>query len=1033
MSKKKRAISILLAMCCVVMPIGGVITADAQPAGHIVGDLTPPQEERVSGFTAGLVSPDGSCYVPPFNTYFDDNPVYYFVTGDPMYAGLHGLTTPVFRDSGVYDATVVYSPRTTFTQGSLTITDVSHLPTAFFARPAAAANTRANATFFFDAGRFIDIDYFDSSNLSGNNTSIVGLYNSGGDPATIFFRRPEPTTNTMMRWRFSTPNNYIENVILDGSGINMSPPNGWGSGSDRGAYFVHVGTNSDSFVARDVVIQNIGSQNTSVNNGGILAGASGNQRNVALNVLRAVTGQRNFENLTVRNIMTTGTYAVIQLNNVRDTYFLNLNIVNPTAAGTGTAQHANAYPVKIEHNTTQPEIDNWLGGDVSNQRNIVFDGEFLVPNRGTAFDGVYIQDYRYRGILLPNNFAWALCRNANGSATNFALRVYNRKMSPIANNAALQLDTGYWFTEAAIATPNLQAQLNTINAVRNVAAPLTDGTPAPNIKMIANNTGQLSGFIIPSFTAPQTNIVALMQTAAPNTTLYPAVAHASNGGPAEFVPYIGQAGSMAFPEASHALIFNFDFKTPAGWTIEDAEDGAIVNFNRVNSGRNLFLISGLTSEPDVSITKSSAATVASGAALTFSLAVENTGNVPLTGLEITDILPAELTSPRQLVLPGGATGVISGPALNVALGVLAPGETAAITFEVTVYGTPGQIIRNTTIVSNDAVSDSGYADVIISDGGTTPIPTTPVPPTPTPPSPTPPTPAPPTPIPPTPVPPTPPTPAPPAPSPTTPSPSTPAPNPPIHPRPGPESDPDYYETKILGETAPPISSYHHAYMIGYAKDGTIRPNANITRAEAATIFFRLISDGHRAHIWSQENPFPDVARNQWFNNAISTLTGSNMLQGYRDGNFRPNQAITRAEFSALIVRVTGHSMYGTGSGFTDTEGHWAAGYIHAAQINGWVHGYADGGFRPDQYITRAEAAAFVNRALRRLPEHTEDLLAGMVTWPDNMNPNAWYYLYVQEATNSHYHEMKADGIHEMWMTLIAPRNWAVFERTDSNL
>ena len=230
-----------------------------------------------------------------------------------------------------------------------------------------------------------------------------------------------------------------------------------------------------------------------------------------------------------------------------------------------------------------------------------------------------------------------------------------------------------------------------------------------------------------------------------------------------------------------------------------------------------------------------------------------------------------------------------------------------------------------------------------------------------------------------------------------------------------------------------LSPYHYAYLIGYP-DGFVRPNNNITRAEVATIFFRLISDESRINVWSQSNPFPDVILQNWFNNAISTLTNANLLYGYPDGYFRPNQAMTRAEFAALIVRIMGErgAMATATNSFTDVSGHWGEAYISVAYMLGWVQGYGDGTFRPDRFISRAEVAALVNRALNRLPENPSDLLPGMVVWPDNMNPDAWYYLYIQEATNSHYHKMKADGIHETWTELITPREWWRLERPNSD-
>jgi len=222
---------------------------------------------------------------------------------------------------------------------------------------------------------------------------------------------------------------------------------------------------------------------------------------------------------------------------------------------------------------------------------------------------------------------------------------------------------------------------------------------------------------------------------------------------------------------------------------------------------------------------------------------------------------------------------------------------------------------------------------------------------------------------------------------------------------------------------------HHAFLIGF-EDGTIRPHAQVTRAQVATIFFRIMSDSDRAHYWMQTNPFPDVSLDQWFNNAISTTTNAGIFVGMPDGTFQPSRAVTRAELAATIVRYMGASTAETTPQFNDIAGHWAEEYINAAAAQGWIVGYEGlgGRFLPNQPITRAETAAIINRMLERLPEHSGDLLDNMRTWPDNASTSAWYYLYIQEATNSHYYVMKSDGIHEAWVELIRPeRPWQRLE------
>ena len=227
-----------------------------------------------------------------------------------------------------------------------------------------------------------------------------------------------------------------------------------------------------------------------------------------------------------------------------------------------------------------------------------------------------------------------------------------------------------------------------------------------------------------------------------------------------------------------------------------------------------------------------------------------------------------------------------------------------------------------------------------------------------------------------------------------------------------------------------FSSDHEAYLVGFP-DGTIRPNNTITRAEVATIIFRLLDDSYRTQIWRQSNPFSDVVSTNWFNNAVSTLTNADILTGFPDGTFRGNQAITRAEFVAIVARFLDDTNYTGADRFNDISGHWAREYINLAGQYDWIVGIGNGDFRPNQNITRAEAAAIINRMLERQPESAADLLPGMATWPDNANQNAWFYLYIQEATNSHDFEMKADGVHETWTEIREPRDWTVLERPNS--
>jgi len=237
-----------------------------------------------------------------------------------------------------------------------------------------------------------------------------------------------------------------------------------------------------------------------------------------------------------------------------------------------------------------------------------------------------------------------------------------------------------------------------------------------------------------------------------------------------------------------------------------------------------------------------------------------------------------------------------------------------------------------------------------------------------------------------------------------------------------------------GPNPEPAVLERQAYLIG-TTEGLIRPNVNITRAEVATIFFRLITDNARVTYWMQENSFPDVELQSWFNNAVSTMTNAGVFTGLPDGSFAPNQAITRAEMATAIVRFMEQTegVNLLGHHFDDISDHWAVEYINTAAVNGWVQGYTDGTFRPNQAITRAETAAMINRISGRLVERTEDLLSNMITWPDNANTSAWYYFYIQSATNSYRFTWRGtNGAFEHWISLIPARVWTVLERPDSS-
>ena len=216
---------------------------------------------------------------------------------------------------------------------------------------------------------------------------------------------------------------------------------------------------------------------------------------------------------------------------------------------------------------------------------------------------------------------------------------------------------------------------------------------------------------------------------------------------------------------------------------------------------------------------------------------------------------------------------------------------------------------------------------------------------------------------------------------------------------------------------------HYAYIVGYT-DGTVKPENNITRAEVATIFFRLLDEDVRSRYLTRANSFTDVDVNAWYNTPVSTMAAMGILSGRTATAFDPDAPITRAEIAAICARFSEGSP-ASGVYFSDISGHWAEDEIKRAASLGWISGYLNGAFAPDQSITRAEAMSIINRVLMRLPESVDDLLPGMKTWSDNANTKAWYYLAVQEATNSHDFVYK-NATYETWTALTRDPDWTQY-------
>ena len=218
---------------------------------------------------------------------------------------------------------------------------------------------------------------------------------------------------------------------------------------------------------------------------------------------------------------------------------------------------------------------------------------------------------------------------------------------------------------------------------------------------------------------------------------------------------------------------------------------------------------------------------------------------------------------------------------------------------------------------------------------------------------------------------------------------------------------------------------HFAYVIGYP-DGGVHPHATITRAETATVFFRLLTEKTRKDNLTKYHSFRDVPQGAWYNAAVATMAKLKIITGYPDGTFQPDAPVTRAEFAAIAARFDEKSARTTAS-FRDIYGHWAERHISRSAELGWIRGYTDNTFRPDQSITRAEAMALINRVLNRNPESKDDLLRSMNIFNDNLDTAKWYYLDVQEAANSHDFIRKANG-YEMWKKLRADPDWKALER-----
>ena len=231
-----------------------------------------------------------------------------------------------------------------------------------------------------------------------------------------------------------------------------------------------------------------------------------------------------------------------------------------------------------------------------------------------------------------------------------------------------------------------------------------------------------------------------------------------------------------------------------------------------------------------------------------------------------------------------------------------------------------------------------------------------------------------------------------------------------------------YTYSTIKKATPKLNTYDHlAYVQGYP-DGTVKPAGNITRAETAAILFRLMDNSSRKTYLSTKSGFRDVTASSWYNTYVATLNNAGVITDSANGYFRPNEAITRAELAAMLASFTETTR--AANYFDDVSAnHWAAKAIAICAKLGWITGYPDGSFRPDRNVTRAELMAMINRATGRAPKSADAFLPGMKTWSDN-TADKWYYLDVQEATNSHSYTVKGS---EAWTALTSDPNWSLYE------
>jgi len=575
--------------CMVLLVLGAVVGGALTPSSEVVAEGALPASVPTSDFIISNTN-SSDVYVEPTNSATNAAVVqYFFVTYNTAYT--NGAVEMVKYNGESYPATVMLLTETTMsgvghpsnTPWSVTGASLGPFGSGF--------NAAANTTYFFDEGNFVDDSNVYNYKLTATNSAIVGLKkDANGEPLTKIYKAPYHSQTGNMaayngylpRFMASQADAYLENIIFDGMGYDMGP-NGGGLSSTatgRGEFFWLVDGGAPNFVMRDVILQNVGFNTT---DGTTLFGTA--RKNVAINIVAHVNQPCFFENVKIRNIMTksAGNFGTVSLNSSSGVYFKNLDLSQNTQAG------LNSFPVKLETG----------GSGVIEGRDIVFAGTLHLPDVGNPANRcVYVQDYRYGPISVPESYRYVLCSTTNGSSTSAAMRIYEQAR-PFANNTAtLDLSTNWWLmsadNSAGTGNATLNQQMTSLKATINRILGLNSLIRIPDayIEISPRADGTITGFTIPDFVdgagyndSDRSVAIYVKGDAVSETAL-----------PTAFVPF--ETGvTLVFPatNTAQAQLFGVDFASSARYSIEDATTGgAITNFVRGNSGSNLFYTEFIT-------------------------------------------------------------------------------------------------------------------------------------------------------------------------------------------------------------------------------------------------------------------------------------------------------------------------------------------------------------------------------------------------------------------------------------------------------